>query len=146
MYFPTTGIRALVIGTRIFLVCSMVAALTDLPHQKRIFLDPYFSINFQKRFGGSIFERERWSQIKGYAMTPQTEKAFRTCYGHFEFTMMPFGLKNAPATFMDLMHRVFQPYLDQFVIIFINDILIYSQFEEEHEDHFRIVPQAFREH
>ena len=68
--------------------------------------------------------------------------AFKTRYRHFEFTVMPFGLTNAPSAFIDLMHRVFQPYLDQFVVVFVDDILIYSQSEEEHEDHLRIVLQA----
>ena len=74
------------------------------------------------------------------------KKAFKTRNGHFEFTMMPFGLTNAPTTFMDLMHRVFQPYLDQFVVVFVDDIWIYSQSEDEHEDHLRIVLQALKDH
>ena len=72
--------------------------------------------------------------------------SFRTRYGHFEFTVMPFGLTNVPAAFMDLMHRVFQPYLDQFVMVFVNDILLYSQSEWEHEYHLRIVLQLLRDH
>ena len=71
---------------------------------------------------------------------------FRTRYGHFEFTVMPFGLMNAPAAFMDLMHRVFQPYLNQFVVVFVNDILIFSQSEWEHEYHLRIGLQLLRDH
>ena len=71
--------------------------------------------------------------------------AFRTHYGHFEFTVMPFGLMSVPAAFMDLMLRVFQPYLDQFVVVFVDDILIYSQSEWEHEHHLRIVLQLLRD-
>ena len=71
---------------------------------------------------------------------------FRTRYVYFEFTVMPFGLTNAPAAFMDLMHRIVQPYLDQFIIVFVDDILIYSQSEWEHKYHLRIVLQLFRDH
>ena len=59
---------------------------------------------------------------------------------------MPFGLTNAPVVFMDLMHRVFQPYLDRFVVVFVDDILIYSKFEEDHEGLMRVVLQTLREH
>ena len=71
--------------------------------------------------------------------------AFRTQYGHYEFLVMSFGFTNALAAFMDLMTRVFRPYVDQFVVVFIDDILVYSKDAQEHEQHLKIVLQTLRE-
>ncbi|GJR44380.1 putative reverse transcriptase domain-containing protein [Tanacetum coccineum] len=70
--------------------------------------------------------------------------AFRTRYGHFKFTVMPFGLTNAPAIFIDLMNRVCRSYLDKFVIVFIDDILIYSKTQEGHAEHLRLVLELLK--
>ena len=72
--------------------------------------------------------------------------AFRMRYGHYEFLIMSFGLTNAPVAFMDLMNRVFRPFLDRFIIVFIDDILVYSRSEEEHAMHMRYVLQTLRGH
>ena len=68
-----------------------------------------------------------------------SKTTFRTWYGHFEFIVMSFRLMNAPTTFMVLMHRVFHPYLNLFVVVFVDDISIYSKSKEDHEGHLRIV-------
>nr|GEV15219.1 retrotransposon protein, putative, Ty3-gypsy subclass [Tanacetum cinerariifolium] len=71
--------------------------------------------------------------------------AFRTRYGHYEFQVMPFGLTNAPAVFMDLINQVCKPYLDRFVIVFIDDILIYSKNRKEHEGHLKLILKLLKE-
>jgi len=71
--------------------------------------------------------------------------AFRSRYGHYEYVVMPFGVTNAPALFMDYMNRIFRPFLDKFVVVIIDDILIYSRTREEHARHLRTVLSILRE-
>ncbi|GKA44969.1 putative reverse transcriptase domain-containing protein, partial [Tanacetum coccineum] len=73
-----------------------------------------------------------------------SKTAFRTRYGHYEFQVMSFGLTNAPAVFMDLMNRVSKPYLDKFVILFIDDILIYSKSKQEYEEHLKLILELLK--
>ena len=104
---------------------------------------------FDQLRGASVFSkidlRSGYHQLN---ISPKDipKTAFKTRYGHYEFTVMPFGLTNAPAAFMALMNNIFSAYLDQFVIIFIDDILVYSEDEEQHAEHLRIVLQTLREH
>ncbi|KAB2625910.1 S ribonuclease [Pyrus ussuriensis x Pyrus communis] len=104
---------------------------------------------FDQLRGACVFSkinlRSSYYQLK-ISRDDVPKTTFRTRYGHYEFLVMPFGLTNAPAAFMDLMNRVFQPYLDRFVIVFIDDILVYSKSKAEHVRHLTLVLKRLREH
>ena len=104
---------------------------------------------FDQVQGAGVFSkidlRSGYHQIKiKKEDVPKT--AFVSRYGHHEYLVVPFGLTNAPAIFMNLINNIFMKYLDKFVIVFIDDILIYSKDKEEHAKHLKIVLQILREH
>jgi hypothetical protein len=110
---------------------------------------PRIDILFDQLVGSKVFSKidlcSGYHQIKiDEEDIPKT--AFSTRYGLYEYLVMSFGLTNAPTHFMYLMNSMFMPELDKFVMVFIDDILVYSKDEEEHEQHLRVILQRLREH
>ncbi|WVZ63667.1 hypothetical protein U9M48_013281 [Paspalum notatum var. saurae] len=133
-------------GTR--RMCVDYRALNDVTIKNKYPL-PRIDDLFDQLQGACVFSkidlRSGYHQMKiRPSDIPKT--AFITRFGLYEYTVMYFGLTNAPAYFMNLMKKVFMEYLDKFVVVFIDDILIYSKTEEEHEEHLRLVLQKLREH
>ncbi|GKB20457.1 putative reverse transcriptase domain-containing protein [Tanacetum coccineum] len=125
----------------LFRMCIDYQELNKLTVKNRY---PLLRINdlFDQLQGSSVYSKINLRS--GYHQLRVREEdipntAFRTRYGHYEFQVMPFGLTNAPAVFMDLMNRVCKPYLDKFVIVFIDNILIYSKSKKEHEEHLKLI-------
>ncbi|GKE53441.1 putative reverse transcriptase domain-containing protein [Tanacetum coccineum] len=130
----------------LFQMCIDYRALNKLTVKNRY---PLLRINdlFDQLQGSSVYSkidlRSGYHQLRVREEDiPKT--AFRTRYGHYEFQVMPFGLTNAPAVFMDLMKRVCKPYLDKFVIVFIDDILIYSKIKQEHNEHLKLILELLK--
>ncbi|GJZ59387.1 putative reverse transcriptase domain-containing protein [Tanacetum coccineum] len=129
-----------------FRMCIDYRKLNKLTVKNRYPL-PRIDDLFDQLQGSSVYSkinlRSGYHQLRVHNEDiPKT--AFRTRYGHYEFQVMPFGLTNAPAVFMDLMNRVCRPYLDKFVIVFIDDILIYSKTKEEHDVHLRLILELLK--
>ncbi|GJV31725.1 putative nucleotidyltransferase, ribonuclease H [Tanacetum coccineum] len=129
-----------------FRMCSDYRELNKLTFKNRYPL-PRIDDLFDQLQGSSVYSkidlRSGYHQLR-FREEDIPKTAFRTCYGHYEFQVIPFGLTNAPAIFMDLMNRVCKPFLDKFVIVFIDDILIYSMNKVEHEGHLKQILELLK--
>ncbi|KAA3480766.1 DNA/RNA polymerases superfamily protein [Gossypium australe] len=128
-------------------ICIDYRQLNKVTIKKKYHL-PRIDDLFDQLKGATVFSkidlRSGYYQLRvKESDVPKT--AFRTRYGHYEFLVMPFGLMNALTVFMDLMNRIFRPYLEMFLVVFINDILIYSRDESEHAEHLRTGLQTLRD-
>jgi hypothetical protein len=108
-------------------------------------IDDVFDQLRREKIFSKIDLRSRYHQVR-IKEEEISKKTFRTRYGYYEFVVVSFGLTNAPIVFMCLMNGIFINYRDKFVIVFLDDILIYSKLEEEHEHHLSFVLQVLREH
>jgi len=127
-------------------VCGLQATEQD-DHQEQV---PLLRINdlMDQLHGSFVFSkidlRSGYNQILVKADDVQ-KTSFRSRYGHYKYVVMPFGVTNAPTVFMDYMNQIFRPFLNKFVVVFIDDILIYSKTQEEHAEHLKLVLDVLRE-
>ncbi|XP_016731704.1 uncharacterized protein [Gossypium hirsutum] len=136
------GLKIIVVGERSGFMSNMVLAMKVEKLMGKGF-ETYLAyvMNFvSKELRVQDKEESRYYQLKVKEFDV-LKTTFRTWYRHYEFLVMPFGFTNAPVEFMDLINRLFCSHLDQFVVVFIDDILVYSSPEEDHDEHLRVVLQ-----